>query len=223
MPDSKTAPTRFQVPDIASPASTELAVKHLQVYFGLTGQLAYTGAHFERLAGGGDRAETRNVLCPDDLVAVTMLSVQVNPTAALTFLEEKSTEITSLLQLIPADSELVDAPDEFFRTDSRAHSLWRLFNSEPGIGWVIAGKLLARKRPKLIPVFDRVVKSAVGGGDQHWQWLSHALAANGMGLHNHLGDIRETAGVGEDISIIRVFDVIVWMQHRHDIGGGLEA
>ena len=33
--------------------------------------------------------------------------------------------------------------------------------SEHGIGFVTAGKLMARKRPRLIPVYDDVVKCAL--------------------------------------------------------------
>lgn len=124
--------------------------------------------------------QTRDILCADDLIAVTMVSVEVKPIAALVFSEEKSTEITQLLHQIPADLDLVDASN-FFDRDSSAHRLWRLFGSELGIGWVTDGKLLARKRPHLVPVYDSVVKKAVRGGDSYWQPLSRALALTACG------------------------------------------
>jgi hypothetical protein len=205
---------RFKIPEVATLGQTDQAIAHLRTYFGLNGHAAYTGAHFERLGGGGDRVEARDVLCADDLIAVRMLSVDVNASAALQLLEDKSAQITDLLSLIPADVELVDAPDDFFEAESAARRLWRLFNDEPGIGWVTAGKLLARKRPRLIPVFDSVVRASVGGGASYWKPLAKALAADGMRLQDHLGCLRSVSGIGEDISIIRAFDVIVWMDGR---------
>ena len=218
MPDLSTMPSKFRIPDVAGPERTDEAVGHLKTYFGLSDGAAYTGAHFERLAGGGDRPGTRDVVCADDLIAVTMLSVEIRPTAALAFLEKRSAEITEHLQQIPTDLQLVDAPAPFFASDSPAHRLWRLFHSEPGIGWVTAGKLLARKRPHLIPVYDSVVRTATGGSDTYWQPLARALAADGRWLQGHLGHLRSMSGIGEDISTIRVFDVIVWMDHRRTHG-----
>ncbi|MGO1338539.1 MAG: DUF6308 family protein, partial [Cellulosimicrobium funkei] len=34
-------------------------------------------------------------------------------------------------------------------------------------------------------------------------------------LHRHLVSLRDEAGIGDDISALRVFDVVVWMHHRY--------
>ena len=50
------------------------------------------------------------------------------------------------------------------------------------MGWVTAGKLLARKRPRLIPVYDRVVRCALGRPAKPWRWLNDAFALDAEAL-----------------------------------------
>lgn len=56
-----------------------------------------------------------------------------------------------------------------------AWRLWERLREPPGIDWVIAGKLRARKRPHLIPAYDRVVKSVTGGDSDYWSAMCAAL------------------------------------------------
>ena len=49
------------------------------------------------------------------------------------------------------------------------------------LGAVAAGKLLARKRPRLIPVWDHVVRCALGHPNGAWLWLDNLLRAEGSG------------------------------------------
>ncbi|MGO1341166.1 MAG: DUF6308 family protein, partial [Cellulosimicrobium funkei] len=39
--------------------------------------------------------------------------------------------------------------------------------------------------------------------------------AHDRALHRHLVSLRDEAGIGDDISALRVFDVVVWMHHRY--------
>jgi hypothetical protein len=54
----------------------------------------------------------------------------------------------------------------------------------PDIGWVTAGKLLARKRPKLVPVYDGVVKCALGNPPKNhvWTWFQSLFAERDRAL-----------------------------------------
>ncbi|MFJ1709305.1 DUF6308 family protein [Kitasatospora sp. NPDC088346] len=83
-------------------------------------------------------------------------------------------------------------------------------------GGVTAGKLLARKRPRLLPVYDRVVRCAVGRPASFWLSLRDALAADGRALHRHLLDLRTAAALPGTVSALRVCDIVVWMGHRAD-------
>ena len=115
--------------------------------------------------------------------------------------------------------------------------LWRLVTrftvessgrEKTGIGETRASKLLARKRPHLFPVIDDVVKRTLAPGDDpdyvghnFWVSMQDELTKSDGRLLLDLARIRQRAGELReplqhdsdlsDISILRVFDVIVWM------------
>lgn len=184
------------------------AVRFLRRYYA-DGHPGFSGRHFERLGGGGDAPAVKDRFTSDDLVAVTMLSVQVPPHTAWAILEEKSAALADLLRQIPTDVDLVDVDPEEIGPTWPAWQLWESLRAMEGIGWVTAGKLLARKRPRLVPVYDDVVRDVVRPTGSFWQALH--LALNTADLHQHLLDLRDESAIGEDISPLRVFDVVTWM------------
>ncbi|MFL1905716.1 DUF6308 family protein [Streptomyces tauricus] len=196
------------------------ASKDLRRYYGIglaPGAAAFTGSRFEHLAGGGDLPETADVMTAADLIAVQTLSVTVPADAALNLLEGSTgRELSALLRAIPADVDMAECGTADLETDSSADRAWRLLHAQPGIGWVTAGKLLARKRPRLLPVYDRVVRCAVGRPDAYWLTLRAALRAEGGLLQRELLTVREAAGLPRSVSALRVCDVVVWMRHRND-------
>lgn len=202
------------VPAILTASRRDEAVDHLRRYFApVAGTTGWAGSRFERLSGGGDRPETADRFMADDLVAVSLLSVNVPPHGAIQLLESRADEFAQLLAEIPRDLELVDVesiPDGW--APSR---LWEALHGIRGIGWVTAGKLLARKRPRLIPVYDTVVQAAVKPTASFWDALRAALRADDRALHRHLLSLRDEAGIGDDISALRIFDVVVWLHHRY--------
>lgn len=205
----------FTLPRPLQDDDTTAAVEYLRDYFtkkGTDGQCYYTGARFERLGGGGDQDRVAEAITTQDLVAVTMLSVRVPPRSALQILESSSELFSEHLRALPRDLDLVDVDPRLVASDDWAgHQLWKALRALPGIGWVTAGKLAARKRPRLIPVYDAIVRDQVGAPAAFWPSLRDALADNDRGLHSRLLRIREDSGVGEDISALRVFDVVTWM------------
>ncbi len=131
----------------------ESAARNLRAYFDDNGPRLYSGRRFESLAGGGDRPDTRNMITAEDLVAVQMLSVTVPAETAIGLLEgELGGRIGELLAAIPTDVELgTDHADELVADGQAADQAWHLLDEQPGIDYVIAGKLMARKRPHLTP------------------------------------------------------------------------
>lgn len=179
------------------------------------GSSSFTGGRFERFAGGGDRSETVNVIDSNDIVAVSLLSVRIPGRAALEILDTRRDEFAQLLSAIPSDVDLWDAPADAVAPGSPADQLWRLLEQLPGSGWVTAGKLMARKRPRLIPVYDRVVKAALGRPARDgtwWQDLREVLCSD-PSLVTRLSELRDAASLAE-VSLLRVLDVAIWMKEH---------
>ncbi|MEU2113848.1 DUF6308 family protein [Streptomyces sp. NPDC019507] len=194
------------------------AVVDLRRYFGIglpPGVMPFTGSRFEYLAGGGDRPESCDRITAEDLVAVQTWSVTVPAPVALDLLEgHLGTRLSVLLHAIPRDIDLADAEAAVVSDGSPADQAWHLLRDQPDVGWVIAGKLLARKRPRLLPVYDRVVRCAVGRPPSFWLSLHAALREDDSALHRQLLELRQVAGLPETVSALRVCDVVVWMSHR---------
>ncbi|MET7903909.1 DUF6308 family protein [Streptomyces sp. NPDC005355] len=195
----------------------EQVVDDLRRYFGIglpPGAGAFTGGRFEHLAGGGDRRQVADRFTAEDLVAVQTLSVTVPAPVALDLLEGPlGTQLSELLRDIPSDTDLSDADVSIVADGSPAYRAWCLLEDQYKIGWVIAGKLLARKRPRLLPVYDRVVRCALGHPPSFWTDLRTALREDDAALHHRLLGLRQSAGLPETVSALRVADVAVWMAH----------
>jgi hypothetical protein len=202
------------VPEILEHPQREQAVAHLRRYFGqVTAKTGWSGSRFERFAGGGDRPEVADHFTAEDLVAVSLLSVNVPPLGALQILETRADELSDLLARVPRSLELVDVDE--IPADWAPNVLWSALRDVPGVGWVTAGKLMARKRPHLVPVYDSVVQAAATPTGSFWDALRTALRVDERALHRHLLSLRDEAEIGDDISVLRVFDVVVWMHYRY--------
>ncbi|MEU9678391.1 DUF6308 family protein [Streptomyces parvus] len=195
----------------------ERVADDLRRYFAIgrpPGAGVFTGGRFEHLAGGGDRQQVANRFTAEDLIAVQTLSVTVPAPVALDLLEGRlGTQLSELLRDIPTGTDLADADASFVAEGSPAHQAWTLLENQHNVGWVIAGKLLARKRPRLLPVYDRVVRCALGRPLSFWTELRTALRENDGALHHRLLDLRQSAGLPQTVSALRVADVMVWMAH----------
>ncbi|WP_433341625.1 DUF6308 family protein [Micromonospora sp. CA-111912] len=190
--------------------------RDLQRYFGAAGQPPYTGAYFERLGGGGDRVDLANVITADDLVAIELLSVRIPAQTALDLLQgEHGQQLSAELAAIPCDVDLGDEEAlPLIVPGGHADIAWRSLKGLTGIEWVIASKLLARKRPALVPVYDGVVSCAFGTGTKFWQWLHALLGADGGVLRQRLDEYQAKAGLPAQVSRLRILDVVFWMRHE---------
>ena len=189
----------------------------VQAYFREdNGAPAFSGSWFERLCADGS---DENRCAPADIVAVTLLSVQVPAHAAIQILGPKSDEISKLLTQIPPNQDLWECHEATIAPSSAANQLWALFASLDGVGWVTAGKLCARKRPRLLPVYDNVVKGALElpKGESFWATLRTCLLTR-PDVVGRLDEIRRTTpGVPADLPLLRVLDIAIWMcEHGKD-------
>lgn len=196
---------------LLSPARLDDAAEVVRRYFASRGDGGFTGAYFERLGGGGYRPEVADVFTAEDLVAVSMLSVRVEGRAAIELLLGRSFRLTELLRAIPTDVRLGELTVDDLGDTWAPRALYRELRSIESIGPTTASKLLARKRPHLVPVYDTVVDRELSlvKGDL-WKPLQAWLIADGGANERHLTQVRDRAGV-PDISVLRIFDVLAWM------------
>lgn len=207
--------------------------------------------YFTEKTGGMFEAYGRNdpfSITADDLVAVTMLSMEIRlntrsgiSTRSALILEEKSPEISGLLrEITSADNRDLDwnledcGADELHAVvlddTSPVMRLVDLLSPvlspdvSPSNKWVAISKLLARKRPGLLPVRDRTVQMRLKFGQQ--RTLHDHLAEWWTGWHDALhqdagGSIRRDVKLLQDElvattnlsivpSLVRIADVLVW-------------
>jgi len=74
-----------------------------------------------------------------------------------------------------------------------------------------ATKLIARKRPRLYTIWDSVVSQVLGAERAHLKPVREALWADYGTLHHRWLSTRKEAGLPDEISALRVFGVIAWM------------
>jgi len=172
----------------------------LTAYFKPEGPFA--GATFDTLG-----TNERNRIGEDDLLAVTLLDLRVPALAVRRLLGEDEAAAGAAIGDIPDDVDLWEADDDQL---ARAQAAWDRLKDYAGVGPVIAGKLLARKRPRLVPIFDSVVGTAVGAPEGHfWVALGECLAEGGR--HSRIEGLRP-AGLSPKVSTLRIFDVAIWMR-----------
>lgn len=211
----------MNLPEILDSAHIEQAAELVTEYYTKTykrGEVQ-TGARFESWMGGGDAPEVANTITADDLIAVTFLSVDVPAPAAIGILETHTDRISELLEQVPADLDLASVVATDFAAvlgpDSAADQLWRLLRQSDaqrwGIGQTTASKIMARKRPRLIPIYDSVVGPLMGLRNSKNQWTRwHEALTDGTGLPAQLAEIHKQSGVAPSASALRIMDVVLW-------------
>ena len=177
----------------------------------------YTGAHFETI---GAALGAQDQFTAADLYSVSTLSVDVPAQAGIAILGDEASTFNGLLQQIPnvaLSSLSEDEFDEHLGRGSAALQLWDLLrrnrpgDSRWGLGPTTTSKIMARKRPGLIPIEDSVVNDVIGlGRGDSWRLWWEAFNAEGDDLESRAAELRHEIG-RPDLSALRVFDVMLWM------------
>lgn len=213
------------LPTILTEGNEEDAAGLLTTYYRRLGDglPAYAGSYFNSWAGGGDSRDNAGTITADDLIAVSFLSVDVPGEAAIGILDTHNAKISGLLGRIPVDRDLADvSPAEFpemYGENSAAVKLWQVIRGSDtgrwGIGPTKASKIMARKRPRLIPIYDSVVAPLMGLKDSDNQWAAwHGAFLEDPSLSERLGRIRVMSGIKDPIPDIRVMDIVLWMHGK---------
>jgi hypothetical protein len=206
----------IRLPRVLRDGDDAAAVDVLQEYFTRkvvkTGYLR-TGALWDTWDPSGRREADRDVFTAEDLVAVTLLSVKVPGQGALILLGDRHSELCDLLLEVGEDRDLVDEADTF-TANSPAWRLETALREIHGVGRTTASKLIARKRPRLYPIYDRVVGIELGTTVAHLDPIRVALRERDGELHHRLIRLREQAGLDESVPAQRILDVLAWMQGK---------
>ncbi len=210
------------MPEILQEESYFEAVHLVQRYFGLTEQsVRHVGASFETIGRRWDGPAKINEVTPSDLIALATLSVVVDGVGAIALLEsELSSTIAALLAEIPPELSLVDDDAPAMLDDSGpAAELWRVVREVDGFGQTRTSKLLGRKRPRLIPIYDSVVAAELGlkGSLHHWDVMRDLVTQDGGALWQRAERIRSDVGLDDTITPLRIIDIILW-RHGQDAG-----
>ncbi len=190
---------------------------------------AFTGRAFDTYES---RVSDSNVLSGSDIVAVTMLSIEVraksksgiSPAAALR-LEERAGEITALLERLDPTLELHQLDEKQFMLalggeespGSLLHGLLlEILRDKRGNKWVATHKLLARKRPGLFPIRDQVVSTAVGLGSRSawWRpWWEALTGESGAEIVRRAEEIRRRVDA-DHLTVLRILDILIWTREQ---------
>lgn len=180
---------------------------------------SYTGSYFERFLDSDHPDEFTAM----DFLAVSMLSVTVPAKAAIWMMNDGREEAAGLLSGIGTfDLSIADARADL-SSSGPAQELWRLLRrrrwpegeAASGLGRTILSKLLAAKRPYLIPVYDKHVAAALFE-DVHqdaWAlWQERFQEDAGRELQIAAESLRLEAKIPPNVSALRVLDVSIWMR-----------
>lgn len=131
------------------------------------------------------------------------------------------------LAQVPAELDLAELQanefDKVLGEDSPVLQLWKVLRGQDtgrwGMGETRTSKLIARKRPKLIPIYDSVVGPLMGlSKNSVGQWKRwHTVLTDGTGLPQRLQKIRATSEISDPISDIRIMDIVLWMYGKENL------
>lgn len=202
-----------------NPDGKNCAARAIDLYFATDGK-RYTGSQFEYLV---DNANP-NLITAKDLLSVSSLSVDIPVRVSLWLLsEEGQSVIKSHLSQVPQNLEIwSNEAEEALGPNGPMIKIWDLLKTahwpNPKLGNGLGGrtkrsKLLAAKRPHLIPVVDRVIKDVFPGVDDFWHAFRTALRDADI-----RGEIEQaTLSAPPDLSLLRKIDAVIWTSHREKL------
>ena len=134
-------------------------------------------------------------------------------------------ELASSLLAISKTAEIgipdsIGGYDAHLGDKSPAETLWTLLKGKPGVGPVIAGKLLAAKRPHLVPIYDYVVQSQLRPRN-HKFWRDMWGTMELTDVRGDLQAIQSSAAASvpsaNALSLLRVLDIVAWREGRRNL------
>jgi hypothetical protein len=179
---------------------------------------AFTGSKFETMAD----TEQPNRVTERDILAVSMLSVNVPAATTIWLLGDGAARVSELLTKIPNVPIWSEEADLESGTSSAGqlwtlvrHTNWRGDGIKTGMGRTKTSKLLAAKRPALIPVWDSVTMEYFFGSREvnDWTaWQQRLSGPEGLKLREAVERVRDEVPVAAHLSVLRTIDIVGWMK-----------
>lgn len=202
-----------------NPDGKNCAKRALDLYFGTEGD-RYTGSQFEALSDSANP----NQFTAKDLLSVNCLSVDIPIRASLWLLaEEGQNAINPLLSQVPQDLEIWSVEAErALGPNGPMIEIWKLLKTanwpNPRGGNGLGGltkrsKLLAAKRPHLVPILDRVIQDIFPSIENYWSAFRTALQDNE--IRAEIQEITENAPA--HLSLLRKIDAALWTSHTRNL------
>jgi hypothetical protein len=176
-----------------------------------------TGFHFDRFTSETDP----DSITAQDIVAVSMLSVDIPARTSIWLLTEGADRVSELLTQINRDAKIWDDNVEITK-GSPAWALWDEVDDLYGMGAAKTSKILAAKRPHLFPILDDVVRESLFGSrlrreveHEYWNlWRNELQGDAGVELRHAVQSVRSDADYDSSMSVLRVIDIVVWNLDR---------
>lgn len=219
-----------QVPSILRDLSPESdAAKLLRDYFTSEqrdGVPRFSGSRFESLTPNSTIETQAFEITAEDIVAVQCLGVGFTGNQVIEILEEKRRAINDLLLepgMEPNATLWADSQAEVEAPSSPGNRLWDLLKTprNNGIGPTRASKIMARKRPSLFPVYDKWVAEALKRKNAKRFWTTYRdlmlTDIDGAPLFQHLQRIAVEVSLPQEVTALRVCDVILWYSANRNL------
>jgi hypothetical protein len=164
----------------------------------------YTGRWFEHCSAHG----SPNTFDGNDVAACAALSVPVDG-KTLNGLWARLGQLNALLAQSPDRSVTLAAVDTQSAEYKSIHTLYDTIREIPGMGKVLTSKLLASKRPHLVPIRDSYVEALLGSPNEWWAPWKKVVENEAL-----VAEVRKLAEgkVPAGTSTLRIFDVLLWME-----------
>jgi len=222
--------TISQLRAVFSPANQATHVDNLGNYFTWNGT-GRSGSLFETFGGRGDTGPDSDRFTYADCLAPSFLSAPMPAEGTYRLVEGNLAQSSQVfLSNIPTNVSLDAA--QWVNFGNTIDTLFQNLKGIDGVAWVIASKLIARKRPQLVPIQDRVLYDAFGYAQtclaaDTWEHLANLVSD--LQIRTALQTIQSAAirqftpalypqalnlaGLST-LSLIRVLDICVWEEHQ---------
>ena len=183
--------------------------KLIECYFSDDSKSRFAGSLFDTLEDNPSDCFT-----PSDLLSLNLLDIRIQPETVRRIC---SGEFDKSLQAVPSNVHIWEMNREIY---DKANGLWKELKDLHQVDQTTISKLLARKRPHLLPIQDSIVVKVLGLKGLNW-WMPLSEVMKEQKLQMRLNELAEFAknSNNEKIqytpSLLRVLDVSIWMLHSN--------